>query len=268
MRLAKADLVPTDANLRGEYASFADLQAACEAFCAQINARSHRATGRAPVDMLVEEQARLHVLPSSPVSVAFGQTRRVCWDSTISVDGVRYSVPHHWIDERVWVRWSGDELVVVVVEADGPVEIARHERGQRGCPQIRDEHYPATHPSRHPASGEPMPKARNAAEAAFLAIGDGAQAWLVEAAAAGVGRMRTKMADAVTLAKLHGNTVVDQALGVAALAGRFAEADLEAILDHQQAGSTTDPARASETHSLQPGTAGWAAFGVSDRSQR
>jgi hypothetical protein len=50
--------------------------------------------------------------------VAFGQIRRVCWDSAISVDGVRYSVPHVFVDERVWARWSGDELIVNVIDID------------------------------------------------------------------------------------------------------------------------------------------------------
>jgi hypothetical protein len=195
VRIAKADLVPTDANLRDEYDSFAELEAACEAFCANVNARPHRATARPPVDVLAEERSRLHVLPEHPVTVAFGQTRRVGWDATISVEGVRYSVPHQHVDERVWVRWSGEELVVTVIEADGPREIARHRRGQRGRPQIRDELYPAEHP---PPAG--AAKASNSAEEAFLAIGDGAKAWLVEAAAAGASRVRSKMAEAVAFA--------------------------------------------------------------------
>jgi transposase len=262
VRIAKADLVPTEANLVEEYASFADLEAACAMFCDQVNARPHRATGRAPVEMLAEEQAQLHVLPAQPVTVAFGQTRRVCWDATISVAGVRYSVPHQHVDERVWARWAGEELVVTVVDADGPREIARHQRGQRGRPQLREEHYPADHPSRKAVPGERIPRAGNPAEAAFLAIGAGAGSWLIEAAAAGTGRVRFKMAEAVALAKLHGAAAVDQALGTAALAGRFGETDLTAILHHQQAGPTSPPVRAGEQHSLQPGTAGWAQFGA------
>jgi transposase len=265
VRVAKADLVPTEANLLDEYASFTELEQACRAFCEQVNARVHRATGRAPVDMLAEERPRLHLLPQRPVAVAFGQTRRVCWDATISVDGVRYSVPHQYVDERVWARWAGDELVVTVVDENGPVEIARHRRGQRGRPQIRDEHYPSDHPTRTGTAGDRVPRASNAAEAAFLVIGDGAAAWLVEAAATGAVRVRSKMADAVALAKLHGAAAVDQALGTAALAGRFAEHDLAAILDHQltsSPGPASDPIRTSETHSLQPGTAGWAGFGT------
>jgi transposase len=263
VRVAKADLVPTDANLLEQYATFAGLEVACAAFSAEVNARPHRATGRPPVELLVEERARLHVLPEQPVTVAFGQTRRVGWDGTISVDGVRYSVPHQHVDERVWVRWSGDELIITVIDVDGPREIARHQRGQRGRPQIRDEHYPSEHPAHRALPGERAPRASNPAEAAFLAIGDGAAAWLVEAAAAGAARVRSKMAEAVAFAKLHGTAAVDQALGTAALAGRFADHDLAAILAHQQHGPAGAPTRASETHSLQPGTAGWAGFGAS-----
>jgi transposase len=271
VRIAKADLVPTQANLLDEYDTFEQLQQACAAFNEQVNARPHRATGRPPVELLAEERARLHVLPEHPVTVAFGQTRRVGWDCTISVDGVRYSVPHQHVDERVWVRWAGDELVVTTIEAEGPREIARHARGQRGRPQIRDDHYPAEHPGKRSVPGDRTPKAGNPAEEAFLAIGDGAKAWLVEAAATGTSRMRSKMAEAVAFAKLHGTTAVDQALGTAALAGRFAEHDLASILTHQHSGNTGasahGAARASEAHSLQPGTAGWARFGTPPADQ-
>ena len=46
MKIAKADLVPTEANLRGDYASFAELEAACEAFTTRVNARIHRESAR------------------------------------------------------------------------------------------------------------------------------------------------------------------------------------------------------------------------------
>ena len=42
VRIAKADLVPTEANLVEEYASFADLEAAYAMFCHQVNARPQR----------------------------------------------------------------------------------------------------------------------------------------------------------------------------------------------------------------------------------
>jgi hypothetical protein len=155
-------------------------------------------------------------------------------------------------------RWPGSRLARhgVVLRLAGLVAVPG------GRPQIRDEHYPATHPGRRALPGDRTPKAGNPAEAAFLAIGDGAKAWLVEAAAAGASRVRSKMAEAVAFAKLHGAAAVDQALGKAALAGRFSEDDLAAILAHQQAGPVGASVRASETHSLQPGTASWAGFGA------
>jgi hypothetical protein len=39
VKIAKADLVPAEANLLAEYASFAELEAACAVFCEQVNAR-------------------------------------------------------------------------------------------------------------------------------------------------------------------------------------------------------------------------------------
>jgi transposase len=47
VKIAKADLVPTEANLLPGYDSFAELEQACREFCAQVNARAHRVTRRA-----------------------------------------------------------------------------------------------------------------------------------------------------------------------------------------------------------------------------
>jgi hypothetical protein len=118
--ISKADLVPTAANLLDEYRTFAQLESACREFCEQVNARAHRETRRAPVDALAEERTRLHPLPTQAFTVAFGTTRRVNWDATVSVEGVRYSVPHQLVDTRVWVRFHGDDLVVTAVDEQGP----------------------------------------------------------------------------------------------------------------------------------------------------
>jgi transposase len=258
VKLAKADLVPTSANLLPEYRTFAELEAACRAFTDGINGRVHRETRRRPVDALAEEQTRLHPLPAKAFTVAFGTTRRVNWDSTISVGGVRYSVPHQLVDTRVWARFHGDELIVTAVDADGPTEVARHPRSVPGRPSITDAHYPP----KANRGAERTPRANTAEEAAFLALGPGAAAWLMQAGAAGVHRVRRKMAEAVALAKLHTAARVDQALSTAAAAGRFADNDLIRILAHQAGGPATEPTRAGETHSLQPGTSAWANFGT------
>jgi hypothetical protein len=84
----------------------------------------------------------------------------------------------------------------------------------------------------------------------------------VEAAATGAQKVRTKMTAAVELAALVGVEPVDAALGVAAAAGRFAEGDLLAIVEHQAAGSSAAAlVIPDEDHSAQPGTSAWATFG-------
>ncbi len=260
MKVAKADLVPTDHNLRDEYVDFAQLEAACEQFMAEINTRAHRVTRRAPIEMLAEEHEHLHRLPRLPHTLCFGQTRRVGWQSTISVGGALYSVPSELVDQRVWARVDGPQLIVVHADGQGgPKEVARHRLTTPGRPAINDEHYPPK-----PAGAlERKPRARSVEERAFLALGEGAERWLIAAAATGAGRVRRKMTEAIDLAKLHGQEQVDRALATCAQAGRFADRDLEAILAHQQRTATVIPlpVRASEDSSLQASTRSWEGFG-------
>jgi transposase len=258
VRVAKADLVPTAHNLRAAYEDFAQLEQACAELCDRVNTREHRVTRRAPAVMLAEERGRLHPLPAVPHTVCFGQTRKVSWQSTISVGGALYSVPSMLVDERVWARADGSELVVVHADSpDGPREVARHQLTTPGRPSIRDEHYPP----RPPGALERRPKAGTLEEQAFLAIGPGAAEWLTKAAAAGTVRLRRKIAEAVALAKLHGASDVDAALAAAATAGRFGEGDLAAILAHRGAEVIEFPTRASEQTSLQRSTRSWEGFG-------
>ena len=190
---------------------------------AEVNTRPHRATMEPPVIRLAEEHERLHPLPRVPHTVCFGETRKVNWQSMISVGGALYSVPHELIDERVWARTDGSELIVVHVDGhQGPKEVARHRLTTPGRPAIVDQHYPP-----RPAGAlERKPRARNAEEQAFLALGDSAEGWLIKAAAQGAQRVRRKMAEAVDLAKLHGTEEVERALRTCADAGRFADGDL------------------------------------------
>jgi len=259
VRIAKADLVPTEHNLRGEYVDFAQLENACVELGDRVNTREHRVTRRAPAVMLAEERARLHRLPQMPHTVCFGQTRKVSWQSTISVGGALYSVPTELVDERVWARAAGEELVIVHADAPaGPREVARHQLTTPGRPSIHDEHYPP-----RPAGAlERRPKAGTIEEQAFLAIGPGAERWLIAAAAAGTTKLRRKLAEGVALAKLHGAEQVDEALAVAAAAGRFGEGDLAAILTHRGAQVIEFPARVSEQTSLQRSTRSWEGFGA------
>ncbi|WP_298228097.1 IS21 family transposase [Gryllotalpicola sp.] len=261
VKVAKADIVPRDTNLRPEYGSFAELEAACETFMEQVNNREHRVTRRKPAAMLEEEQPRLHRIPDTAHTVSFGLSRAVP-DNTpmMTFENGQYSVPSYLLGGRVFVRSHGigaDEQVIVVHSGTGgPVEVARHPRARPGSPSIDDGHFPD---HREKIPGDYTVKARSGAEAEFLSLGTGARAWLLEAAAVGTTRMNVKMADAVALAKISGLAAVDQALGEAATYRRFATGDLASILGSR---SSRVPARAAdEAKSLAQGTAGWAAIG-------
>jgi transposase len=257
VKLSKADLVPTDTNLRPEYGSFAELEQACEAFIAQVNARVHRVTRRVPAEMLAEERIRLHRVPDEPHTVVFGLARKVPVNTPmVSFDHGQYSVPQHLLGEQVWVRVHGvgaDEQVVVVHNTGrGPVEVARHSRATPGSPQINEDHFGGPSDKQ---PGQYRVRPRNDAEREFLAIGDGAHVWLSEACAAGTGKIRAKMDAAVTMAKVAGNPRVDWALGHAAVNGRFGYKDLASILN---AHPPTTTLQAGESRSLAQGTSSWA----------
>lgn len=273
VKIAKADLVPTDANLRADYASFAELETACETFTHKVNARRHRESARIPAEALAEERARLHVLPAAPHTMALGQTRSVGTDQTVRFGSVRYSTPPGLVGVEVWVRAAGMELVIIADldalprlpdwagDRRGLVEVARHRLSTPGTPRIDLAHYPDHPQDPTGAPRVPRPRARTSAERDFLALGDGARAWLIEASAAGTVRIRAKMTAALELAALVGTDQVDAGLGIAATAGRFAEGDLATIVDHHLSGAAVaDLVIADETHSAQPGTTSWAGF--------
>ena len=258
VKLAKADLVPTETNLLPGYESFAELEAACAEFTQMINHRVHRLTRRAPAEMLAEEQARLHRIPDEPHTVVFGLARRVPVNTPmVTFEHGQYSVPQRLLGQQVWARAHGlgaaEQVIIVHVDPQrGPIEVARHLRAIPGSPRIDDSHFDqplAKLPGQYPI------RPRTDAEEAFLAIGDGAHVWLAEAAAAGTSRIRVKMEAAVTMAKVAGNARVDWALGHAAVNGRFGWRDLSSIVNaHPPAPRQT----ASESRSLAQGTSGWA----------
>ena len=256
VKVAKADLVPTEYNLLDDYDTMGEFEMACRALMATLNGRPHAVTRRPPDEMLAIEQTQLHPVPDVAYTAAFGESRSVGWSSTVSFRGARYSVPNELAGGQVWVRVAVNEVIIVAGVGSAATEVARHPRKAPGQASILDEHYPSH--LRDPLAR--VPKATKASEAAFLALGDGAALYLVEAAGTGVRGLERKMAEAVTLAILHGAPSVDRALGTAAMAGRFGSGDLESILVH----ASGEPKAASvppAEHSLAAGTGGWSALG-------
>lgn len=258
VRIAKADLVPTAANLLDEYATFANLRADCDAFCEAVNAREHRETRQPPIERLAAERRHLHPLPPEAHTIAFGVTRAVDDDATIRFGSARYSVPHQLVGERVWVRVAGEELIVTHASDGGATEVARHRLTTPGNPRIDPAHYP----ERASDPLHPRPRPQSPEERAFCELGPGAERWLIAAASSGAQRIRTKMARAVDLAALVGAEAVEQALSAAAAAGRFDDGDLESILDYLRARGALAAAHLPLAEAtLQPGTRAWEALG-------
>jgi transposase len=259
VRIASADLVPTDANLLSSYSRFTELRSACDDVCERFNARPHRTTRCPPIERLAQERERLHPLPAKPFTTVFGVTRGVGKNlPLVQFEGGEYSVPDDYVGQDVWVRQQDDEIVIVHVGRDGAHEIARWEPTVPGQPRHDPAHF-------GPPPEGPLhrtPKARTPDEAAFLALGPGAQQWLITAAAAGTARIRTKMIAAVALASFHSALTVDRALGVAAELGRFADEDLGQLLRYQSVARPGAVRRADEANTLQTGTSVWTGFGT------
>src|ERR1035438_3695391 len=98
---------------------------------ADVNTRPHRATQEPPIIRLTEEHERLHRLPRVPHTVLFGETGEGSRRAAISVGGALYSVPHGLIDQRVWARADGEQLVVIHADGtEGAKEVARHQIGR------------------------------------------------------------------------------------------------------------------------------------------
>ena len=258
VKIAKADLVPTDANLLPGYASFGQLIDACDEFLVRINSRAHSITGQAPLAMLEEERRSLHPLPKKVFSIALGQSRRVSETAMVAWRGAWYSVPHELVGESVLVRENGDAVIVVTATNRVAREVARHRRAGRGQRVVNDSHYPKAPPG--PLNRRPRP--RNASEREFLAIGPGAEFWLRAATAAGSARLRDKLEEIVQLARLQGREKVNAALGMAATAERFGFGDIAAIA---VAGPSGPLFCAGQDKFLQRGTSAWRDFGATSK---
>ena len=106
VRLAEAEVVPPEANLRQQYGSFAELEDACEQFRTKPHSRKHRESARVPAEALIEQRRSLLVLPAAPHTMALGQRRTEGTDQTIRFGEMRRSTPPGLVGAEVWVRAS------------------------------------------------------------------------------------------------------------------------------------------------------------------
>jgi hypothetical protein len=206
---------------------FADLtaaNAAAEAWCAEVNAVEHSEICAVPADRLESERELLSPLPSLRPRLDRATFRKVDKLSCVRFGSARYSVPTRLIGTQVELA-AGDGKVRVVEPVTGEL-VAEHPLVPPGETSVLDEHYGSSRPDRPRRA----PRPRTPSEKQFLALGSVAEAFLTGAAASGVSKLPTELADILTLERSHGRDLLLGALERAVAFGRWRAADVRSIL--------------------------------------
>jgi transposase len=213
--------------------------AAAARWCAQVNAVTHSETCAVPNERLAQERPLLGALPSLRCQIGLRPiSRKVDKLSCVRFGSARYSVPNRLIGTSVLISVL-DSRVQVVEPFTGEI-VADHHLVAPGETSIVDDHYGCTRPDKPRRA----PRARNATEKQFLALGDVAERFLIGAAAAGVTRLPAELSQILTLQAAHGDTAVIAALERAVAFQRWRADDVRSIL--AAAGAAPTPRHAGE----------------------
>jgi transposase len=230
---AKADLMvpqqPFDDWLAANHAA--------EVWCGEVNAARHSEICAVPLERLQSERELLRPLPSLRPEIGLKLiTRKVDKLSCIRFGSARYSVPCRLIGSQVSITTTAATLTVIA-PLTGEV-LAEHALVPPGQTSIDDAHYDRPRPDR-PSRG---PRPRTQAEKDFCALGPVAEAFLVGAAAAGVARLGSELAEILALGAAHGHDALLAALERAVTYRRWRAADIRSILATGGHGPTPRPA--------------------------
>ena len=165
----------------------------------------------------------LRELPMLRPRIGRSEMRKVDKLSTVRVASARYSVPHTLVGKQVECVTFDGHVRIYTIDGDLVVD---HTQLAPGEAAVLDEHYPT--PRRAPSRG---PRARTDAEREFLALGDPAEAFIRQGAAAGVATLGKEIIEIVDdLLPAHGPDAVTKAISRAARFGRFRAGDVRSIL--------------------------------------
>ena len=205
----------------------AGLNARAAAWCAEVNTRMHLEIHAVPAQRLATEAELLGELPSLRLEVGpRPTTRKVDKLSCIRFGSARYSVPNQLIGATVTVLVDErDRLLRVIEPVTGEVH-AEHTLVAPGEISIVDAHYDRPRPDTSRRAARP----RTPAEREFLALAPVAERFLTGAAAAGVSKLGTEIAEILTLHAAHGTEPLVAALERAVGFGRWRAADVRSIL--------------------------------------
>ena len=122
------------------FESFEDFRKRLKDFQNQVNNKVHHTTNKTPKSLFEEEKGALQRLPEKRFVHIKDELRKVSADCLISFNSNRYSVPHIFVGQEVWIRISqGNKLLIY---SNKNVEIAQHDISlQKKQVIINKEHY-------------------------------------------------------------------------------------------------------------------------------
>ena len=216
---AKRDLiVPQDLTNPGTG------NAAALGWCAEVNSVVHSEICAVPAQRLEVERELLGPLPSLRPRLGRATTRKVDKLSCVRFGSARYSVPTRLIATVVELV-AADGRIRVVQPGTGEL-VAEHPLVAPGETSILDEHYGSSRPDRPRRA----PRPRTQVERDFCARGPVAEAFITGAAAAGISKLGTELADILTLERSYGREALLGAMFRAVAFGRWRAADVRSIL--------------------------------------
>ena len=235
---------------------------AAQVWCGQVNALTHSETCAVPADRLASERGLLGPLPQLRPRIGKSELRKVDKLSCVRIGSARYSVPSTAIGTTVEVVVANGH-VSVIDPLTGEV-LADHGTVAPGEASIVDAHYPQARSTPRRAV-----RPKTADEKAFCGLGEIAERFIKDAAAAGVARLAGEISDLLELEATHGREPLLAALTRAVAFRRYKAADIRSILaagagtpSPRPAGEAlvidlpTVPTRPLSAYAVDPATAG------------
>lgn len=197
------------------------------AWCGEVNAVLHSEIHAVPAERLATEVELLGELPSLRLEIGPKPiTRKVDRLSCIRFGSARYSVPNRLIGTTVTVLVDERDRVLRVIEPVTGEMHAEHALVAPGETSVIDQHYDRPRPDQPRRAARP----RTPAEWEFLALGPVAEVFLTGAAAAGVTKLGSEIAEILTMGAAHGTEPLLTALERAVAFRRWRAADVRSIL--------------------------------------
>lgn len=214
---AKRDLIVPQAP----FADLASANVAARQWCAEVNAAVHSEIAAVPAERLIIERPLFASLPSLRPTIGRAVERKVDKLSCVRFGSARYSVPNRLIGRAVEVQAADGAVRIVHL---GEI-VAEHVLVAPGEASVIDDHYGG--PRRAP---QRKPRPKTGPERAICALGPVGEAFIKGAAAAGVTKLGSELADIAALEASHGRDALIAALRRAVDFGRWRADDVRSIL--------------------------------------